>query len=462
MYKRPCQPTTKFSSPRPSNTFAPSQTNMSNSDSSRASSPALVDTIVDHPEQFERQLGVRRAGPFGGGVATHERLANVARQASRIAVARQLFESTIAEASWAFATDNGSRPVSPINPDLLPNQPASQVRGEVTIDGDESPLVIASPATTPEPVPIPPRHGETPTPPPSPSAIPLPLYTRDDTPPPPPSPSVIEDVPLGPQIGVSPGEGWYPNITEDRVVLNTPIPDGDDGATLANFVRISTNHGSPRIEGTLGLGCPIHSNPLTAEPDRYPRPALTDGQLQVFRGGESYTPMINMALADDGDPSLQAEVYRYRESSKRVIRKARLVVQARQDLHRERRELYHSARRLSEANAYGRVYPRVIWDYAQSDRWSEEQRSDAVQRLLRPYNAIPLRPEGCLWCERRDHNTERCNSIRQCLYCCEWGHSERACREPHTLCGPGEICRVSREHRRYRTPCAADVRTFGP
>ena len=118
-------------------------------------------------------------------------------------------------------------------------------------------------------------------------------------------------------------------------MFRTPIPDGDDEVTLANFVRIDTNHGSPRIEGTLGLGCPVYSNPLTAEPDRYPRPVLTDGQLQVFRGGESYTPMINMALADDGDPSLQAEVYRYRESTKKVIRKACLVVQARQDLHRE-------------------------------------------------------------------------------------------------------------------------------
>ena len=84
MYKRPRQLMIEFSSPRPSNILTPSQISMSNSDSSRASSPTLVDTVIDHPEQYERQLGVRRAGPFGGGIATHERLANVARQATRV------------------------------------------------------------------------------------------------------------------------------------------------------------------------------------------------------------------------------------------------------------------------------------------------------------------------------------------------------------------------------------------
>ena len=42
------------------------------------------------------------------------------------------------------------------------------------------------------------------------------------------------------------------------------IPDGDKGLTLATYVHIDLNEGSPRLEGTLGLGCPIKSNPLHA------------------------------------------------------------------------------------------------------------------------------------------------------------------------------------------------------
>jgi hypothetical protein len=136
------------------------------------------------------------------------------------------------------------------------------------------------------------------------------------------------------------------------------------------------------------------------------------------------------------------------------------VVQARQDLHRERRRVSNTARRLADANAYARVYPRVMWDHAQSDRWPAEQRREARAQLWRQRNPIPVRAEGCLWCDSRGHNTEQCTAIQQCLLCCSWGHSERACLAPHTLCGPGEICQVPINHRRFNMQCHADIDTF--
>jgi hypothetical protein len=106
------------------------------------------------------------------------------------------------------------------------------------------------------------------------------------------------------------------------------VSDGDKGMRVATYIRIDNNEGSPRLEGTLGLGCPVISNPLHACPDQYPRAMMTDKELQVFRAGESYTPMVNAALAADGDATLQAEVYRYRASTQRSIRLAQQVVQA--------------------------------------------------------------------------------------------------------------------------------------
>jgi hypothetical protein len=133
--------------------------------------------------------------------------------------------------------------INTIEQETIPDQPPQQTQGEV---------FIASPDATPssEPLPIHPRHGETLTPPPSPSASPLPIYVRDDTPPPPPSPSVAEVNPPGQQPGVTPGPGWYPNVNGDGITFIMMVSDGDEGMTVATYIRIDNNEGSPQLEGT--------------------------------------------------------------------------------------------------------------------------------------------------------------------------------------------------------------------
>lgn len=162
-------------------------------------------------------------------------------------------------------------------------------------------------------------------------------------PPPPPSPLITEVQPAGPQPGVQPKEDWYPNLCENGIAFRMTVPDGDKGLTLATYVCIDLNKGIPPLEGTLGLGYPIESNPLHTRPDAYPQLVITDVQLQAFRRGEAYMLLVNAALAADGDASLQAEVYRYRASTEQVTCLAQQVVQARQDLHCERRCPQNSA-----------------------------------------------------------------------------------------------------------------------
>jgi hypothetical protein len=362
--------------------------------------PELAGTFMDRITPPMRQIARRRLGPIGQGRPIRWEATQANREAVQIANARRLFDSTVEEALATFQSDiNRDGSISPIEQEMIPDRSPQQTQGEVFIA-----LPDATPS--PEPLPVHPRHGETPTPPPSESASPLPLYIRDDTPLAPPSPLVAEINPAGPQPGVSLGPDWFPNVLGDGIAFLLTVPDGDEGMTMATYVRINNNDGDPRIEGTLGLGCPINSNPLQARPNQYPRPILTDEELQIFRAGESYTPMINAALADDGDATLQAEVYRYRASSKRIIRLARQVVNAWYELHRERCTARCSARRLTEANAYAHLYPRVMWDYVHSDRWPEATHSDTVQQLTRRYNPIPLWDGVCNWCGRRGHDTE--------------------------------------------------------
>jgi hypothetical protein len=342
MYKRPLPPT-QLVSLSPLSSFQSAFSSMSCNSTpvcdypSRAASPyqgeaerphspptpELTGTFMDRITPPMQQIARRHLGPIGQGRPICWEATQANREAARIAKARRLFNSTVEEALATFQSDiNRDGSISPIEQEMIPNRSPQQTQGEV---------FIASPDVTPspEPLPIHPRHGETPTPPPLESPSPLPRYIRDDTPPAPPSPLIAEVNPVGPQPGVSPGPDWFPNILGDGIAFLLTVPDGDEGTTMATYVRINNNDSDPRIEGTLGLGCPVNSNPLHARPDQYPRPVLTDEELQIFRAGESYTPMINAALADDGDATLQAEVYRYQASTKKIARLRRQVVNAR-------------------------------------------------------------------------------------------------------------------------------------
>ena len=120
------------------------------------------------------------------------------------------------------------------------------------------------------------------------------------------------------------------------------IPNGDKGQQVAPFICIITNEGDPQLEATLGWGCPVTQTPLHARPDPYPRPMITDTQMEVFRASRLHTPLINRALAKDLDPFLQVEVYQYRAQQKKVHRQAHDMVEARRKLQVERAHLCDS------------------------------------------------------------------------------------------------------------------------
>ena len=183
---------------------------------------------------------------------------------------------------------------------------------------------------------------------------------------------------------------------------------------------------------------------------------LTDTQMEVFRGGKLHTPLVNQALAEGGDPTLQAEVYRYRALQKKVRQRAHGVVEARRKFQVERACLRDCARRISDANAYGRLYPKVRYDYLTPDRWTHEEQVTIANDLVGG-NHRP-RVEGCRWCEGQSHDVKQCTSLRMCHFCAEYGHSERACRSPHTLCEADEVCRIPLGHRHRMLRCVSTIR----
>ena len=308
----------------------------------------------------------------------------------------------------------------------------------------------------PEPIPIPPCNP--------PTVIlqtiswtpsPLPIYARVNTSSPPPTPSSrYEDLPGAPQIGERPGEDWYCNHGEG-IMFMALIPNGDNRQQVTPFICITTNEGDPQLEATLGWGCPVTRRPLYTHPNPYPWPMLTDTQMEVFQGGKLHTPLVNQALAEGMDPTLQAEVYWYRALQKKVHQHAHGVVEARRKFQIKWACLCDCARHLSDANTYGHLYSKVRYDYLTPDQWTHEEQVTIANDLVR--GSHHPRIEGCRWCEGRSHDIEQCTSLCMCHFCAEYGHLEQACCIPHTLCEADKVCRVPLGHHHRLSYCVSTI-----
>jgi hypothetical protein len=117
-----------------------------------------------------------------------------------------------------------------------------------------------------------------------------------------PTPEVIEE------FGVIPGDDWHRNIEgvspqHDYTIL------GLGGRPIdAPFFRYDFIPDYPELLLSRGHNCPSHSRPLRAREDPYPRKVLTSKEAYTFFPGETFTPMVDFAVRQEGDETLRAEV----------------------------------------------------------------------------------------------------------------------------------------------------------
>ena len=88
--------------------------------------------------------------------------------------------------------------------------------------------------------------------------------------------------------------------------------------------------------------------------------------------------MVNEALRDKGDLSLQAEVFHLQAGEKKAQKLAQEVMLAHQAYHRQQRINNLAAHQLAEANAYGRLYFCVVWEHAQLQARPKQLRREAL------------------------------------------------------------------------------------
>jgi len=267
--------------------------------------------------------------------------------------------------------------------------------------------------------------------------------------------------PNGPQPGVHPGPGWARNCEDRGINFIFLIPtDPPQRQEIAPFVTIDWNTTSPKLLGTRGRGCSVHSKPLHARADEFPRAALDRRQEFFFADNQTHSDGVDWAMRQEGDDTLRAEVIRHRAARTRVIRRARQVAKLREQLADDRIALADSTRRIARANGYCRLRRHITNTLTPATSSMHARQISRIKAAVdSPWNYTDEKlSDLCLWCKRGGHKVESCALIRICELCRAGGHLEENCYQPHSQCVPFQVCRAPLEHKhRRRHACPSTV-----
>jgi hypothetical protein len=263
--------------------------------------------------------------------------------------------------------------------------------------------------------------------------------------------------------GVHPGVGWCRNLNDKtgNPIFAEYLIDGDL-EIIAPYYQFDMDSDSPELLLTHGRRCSVHSRTLRARKDPYPRPALTCKQRYSFDADQPFSRLVDWAVNQEEDDTLKAEVTRYRALNKRASRIANHIVALRVDLEDVAKQRFESVKALTDANAYYRIAPRVIYSTPPLTYMTDNQVNHARNYFDDPWADRPHHDTfHCAWCDSNDHNIEDCKPLLKCEYCNRWGHDSDFCRTPHDACQVDKPCRIPREHARWGLhTCSSDVRVF--
>jgi hypothetical protein len=265
-----------------------------------------------------------------------------------------------------------------------------------------------------------------------------------------------------PLPGFHPGVGWFVNHNEDwnAPMFQDLITDGPI-ETVAAFYSYDFDTASPELLLTRGRHCPVHSHPLHAHADPYPCPALTKKQEFTFAPDQPFMKLVNHAVALEKDDSLRAEVIHYRTLNTRIQSSASCIAEMQQDLFDLQRQCRDSTVALSEANAYNRLAPRVIFEDPPVDAMTAEEIREGRNIFDNPWADRPcIQYYACGWCGQGSHDTESCKALNLCQFCNQFGHLDEDCHSCHKGCCVDKACQVPKDHVRYHlNTCRSDVCT---
>jgi hypothetical protein len=170
------------------------------------------------------------------------------------------------------------------------------------------------------------------------------------------TPEVIEE------FGVIPGPDWHRHVEGVSPQHDYTIPGLGGSPIHAPFYRYDFLPDYPELLLSRGRNCPSHSHPLRAREDPYPQRVLTSKEGYTFFPGETFTPMVDFAVQQEGDETLRAEVQRFRRAHDHVGDLAEDLANLQKLYNDTHWEEQNSLRALARANAFRRLEPRILHD----------------------------------------------------------------------------------------------------
>jgi len=185
-------------------------------------------------------------------------------------------------------------------------------------------------------------------------------------------------------------------------------------------------------------------------------------QHYSFDADQLFSCLVDWAIDQEEDDTLKAEVICYRALNKRASRIANHIVALRTDLEDIAKQRFKSVKALTDANAYYRIAPHIIYSTPPLTHMTDNQVNHARNHFNDPWANHPCYDTlHYTWCDSNDHNVEDCKPLTKCEYCDRWGHCSDFCRTPHDTCQIDKPCCIPREHARWGLhTCPSDVHVF--
>jgi hypothetical protein len=90
-----------------------------------------------------------------------------------------------------------------------------------------------------------------------------------------------------------PSLGWRLNSSPCGLTFNIKVLNEIGELVTVPFYQVDLSALEPEILVICGCNCAIHTRPLHACADPYPRPMLTKKQALMFHEGQVYTPLVD-------------------------------------------------------------------------------------------------------------------------------------------------------------------------
>jgi len=127
--------------------------------------------------------------------------------------------------------------------------------------------------------------------------------------------------PTSPQPGIFPGPGWKDNFNATGAHHFFVIPNGKEDV-IAPFISYNLHTTFPKLLVTNGHGCTVHSRPLHACAVGHHHTTISPKDKLLLTKGMQFTDLVDWALVDEGDETLQGEVQYFQAHHSKAVQLA--------------------------------------------------------------------------------------------------------------------------------------------